>query len=100
VASSSDSGGLLWLTVPQTTHVLPPHDNRVCQQWEVRIGKEIQLGWTSNGNDPQLINLKRPPIALAVHPSKEWIVVATESSKLLIFNARGQPPVRRRELKQ
>lgn len=97
VASTSDSGGLLWLTVPQTTHVLPPHDNRVCQQWEVRIGKEVRLGWISHGNVPQLINLKRPPIALAVHPNKEWMVVATESSKLLIFNARGNPPDRPRD---
>jgi WD40 repeat protein len=99
VASSSDTGGLLWLTVPQTTHVLPPHDNRVCQQYEVRIGKEVRLGWISDGNAPQLINLKRPPSALVVHPSKEWIVVATESSKLLIFNARSHPPDRRSEIK-
>ena len=99
------SGGLLvWHMVPTATHILPHHDKRVCQEREVRIGNEIQLGCMmvrpgSNGCPAttmlQHVNLKRPPRALTIHPSNEWMLVASESSSsLLVYNARLPAPER------
>lgn len=86
VLATTASGGLLWQTVPQTTHILPHHDKHVCQQREVKIAKELRLCWMDGGST-NYVNLKRPPKSLVIHPGKEWMIVATES-KLLVFNAR------------
>lgn len=104
IADYRPGGLLVWHMVPTATHILPHHDKRVCQEREVRIGNEIQLGCIAvhpgSKNCPattvlQHVNLKRPPRALAIHPSNEWMLVASESSsKLLVYNARLPAPER------
>ena len=113
VTASSSEGSLVWHMVPPATHILPHHDKRVCQQQEqrqFRIGNEVQLACmmmmsSANHNNScapttslqHVVNLKRPPKALAIHRSNEWMLVATESSsKLLVYNARPPLPDRSR----
>jgi hypothetical protein len=87
---AAGTSGLLWQAVPQTTHVLPHQDKRVCQQREVRRSKEMRLCWVDGfalRSTVSYMSPKRIPTSLTVHPGKEWMIVATET-RLMIYNAR------------
>jgi hypothetical protein len=89
---AAGTSGILWQAVPQTTHVLPHQDKRVCQQREVRRSKEMRLCWVGGSasfSTVSYVSPKRVPTSLTVHPGKEWMIVATES-RLMIYNARVQ----------
>ena len=99
----STSGALMvWHMVPQVTHILPPHDNRVCQQRQIEVSSDRLLACISVSPDKgkrrftttllQKLALKSQPKIIAIHGSNEWIIVATEStSNLLVYNARVHP---------
>lgn len=82
------AAGSIWQVVPRTTHVLPHHDKRVCQQRVVKRSKQIQLGCIDDDGRVDKLTLKLRPTSLTLHPSKEWLIIGT-ASKIIVLNARN-----------
>jgi len=91
VLSTSSSDSLMMLQVPQTTHILPHHDKRVCQSRQVVTDGSIRLGFISRyAPETQHIALKKPFTALCLHPTQSWMITAYKN-RLGVWSARSAP---------
>jgi hypothetical protein len=96
VASAGTLSSLIWEGVPEVRRVLPNSDQRVLDS-KPRILRDTSnprlflisdLGYPARVQTIRLSQRKGRPLALSVHPSQEWIVVAL-SNELCAISARG-----------
>jgi hypothetical protein len=85
---------LVWQGVSQVTHVLPNHDQRICQQRDIqqddgnRTLHILHPSQVRNQEPQSLLRLPKLPTGILVHPNGEWMIVSTDSNKLKVMNAR------------
>lgn len=96
VASSGTLSSLIWEAVPDVRRVLPGADQRVLDS-KPRIRRDssnprlLLISDLDNPTSVQTVRLskrKSRPLALSIHPSQEWIVMAV-SNELCAFSPRG-----------
>ena len=87
-SSTSPNPTIGWVSVPGITHVLPHHDKFVLDSQPTTIrSRERSILVSTNKimvhNIPIPSSIRGLPKALAIHPNKEWIVVADGDGKKL-----------------
>jgi hypothetical protein len=78
---TANSTTIAWCSVPGVTHILPHHDKFVLDSQPTTIRSRERSIYLSTSKAlihkiPLPSSIKGSPHALAIHPNKEWIVIA------------------------
>lgn len=96
VAACATSSLVVWETVPQVTHILPHHDRRnVGGTLQVVRSPKRSLSVIDSYGRIVEIPMQHSINQVTLHPSNEWLVVATSGGQLQVWIARKVPKQQR-----
>ena len=83
---------MFWSEVPQVTHILPHHDRRILQQRQIVRSSKVALLWLDGQRRVLRVPMKRlpHPTKIAVHPSLDWLLLASGRGLNLFSPSRGR----------